>query len=36
MVKGELTMNQGDGVKKEDRKVGRDGKRRNAFFGEDI
>jgi hypothetical protein len=29
MVKGEMTMNQGDGVKKEDRKVG---KRRKGVF----
>ena len=34
MVKGEMTMNQGDDVKKEDRKVEGNGKRRNAgIFG---
>jgi hypothetical protein len=33
IVKGEMTINQGDDVKKEDRKVGRDGKRRNGEFG---
>ena len=34
MAKGEMTMNQGDGVKKEDIKVKRNGKTRNAgIFG---
>jgi hypothetical protein len=32
MVKGEKTMNQGDGVKKEDRNVERHGKRRKSVF----
>jgi len=35
-IKGEMTVNQGDGVKKDDRKVDRDGNsRRNAFFAGD-
>jgi hypothetical protein len=35
MLNGDMTMNQGDGVKKEDRKVERHGRRRKAFFAED-
>jgi len=32
MVKGQMAMNQGDDVKKEDRKVERHWKRWDAFF----